>query len=53
MKCFSIIFKDLLPTSKETQCIYNDITKLAILLREIIVNISQKHTKHKDTGIEI
>lgn len=39
IKCFQIIFKDLLPTSEETQCVCNGITKLVILLLEIIFNI--------------
>jgi len=45
--CFQIIFKDLLPTSKETQCICNDVTKLVILLLEISLIFSRniKNTK--------
>ena len=44
-------FKNLIPTSKETQCISNDKINLVMLLSGIIVNFSkkEKYTKHVNT----
>jgi hypothetical protein len=40
-----MIFKDLVPTSKETQRISNDKINLVMLLSEIIFNFSKTKTK--------
>jgi hypothetical protein len=42
-------FKNLLPTSKQTQCTSNDKIKFLMLLSEIIFNVFQKNTKHTNT----
>ena len=44
-----MIFKDLIPSSKETQCISNDKINLVMLLSEIFVNFSKKRIKHVNT----
>jgi len=44
-----VIRKDLLPTSGKTQCISNGKANFLMLLREIIVHVFQKHTKHLNT----
>jgi len=44
-----MIVKDLLPTSKKIKCISNGKTNFVMLLRNNIVHVFQKHTKHINT----
>jgi hypothetical protein len=46
---FQVILKSSFLTSTKKHCIYNENTKLVMLLREIIVIVSEKYNKHINT----